>query len=145
MKQIYKDFRSTILVALIAFTVCWASNQWIFYPKYHPADPDQWLEEKLELTVEQKKKLEDVEVRFEQDRDRLIAAINEADKELAKALLEEKSYSERVKASARRIDALQSELKQVTLKHFYDMKPALTSEQIEIMNQLIVHALSHSP
>lgn len=145
MKQIYKDFRSTILVALIAFTVCWASNQWIFYPKFHAVDPDEWLEEKLKLTNDQIAQLKDVEVAFEKDRSRLVQEITEADKELAKVLLEEKQYSERVRVAADRVNVLQAQLKSVTLKHFYDMKPVLTPEQVEIMNQLIVHALSHSP
>lgn len=145
MKQLYKDFRSTVLVALIAFLVCWASNQWIFYPKYHPADPDKWLEEKLDLTDNQVKQMSDVEKKFDEDRAKLMQEITQANKDLAKVLIEEKKYSDRVKAASDRVDDLQAQLKTVTIQHFYDMKPSLTTEQIEIMNQLIVHALSHSP
>lgn len=145
MKQLYKDLRSTVLVALIAFLVCWASNQWIFYPKYHPADPDQWLEEQLSITPEQMGKLKNSEDRYENERARLLKEIASADRELAQILIQEHGYSEKIEKAAHRVNTLQAELKQLTLKHFYEMKPVLTPEQIEKMNQLIVHALSHSP
>lgn len=145
MKQLYKDLRSTVLVALIAFLVCWASNQWIFYPKYSNIDPDAWLEQQLEMTPDQLAKLEGVEREYEKERDRLLKEITIADKDLAQMLLQEPSYSDKVEKAAQRVNALQAELKQLTLRHFYEMKPVLTPEQIEKMNQLIVHALSHSP
>lgn len=145
MKQVYRDLRSTILVALIAFTVCWASNHWIFYPKYHPTDPDQWLKDKLGITKAQLEGIKDVEERYTQDRARIMSEITEVNKKLAKALIEEKQYSDRVKSLVMHTDKLHAELKEVTLRHFYDMRPALTPEQIEKMNQLTVHALSHNP
>ena len=97
------------------------------------------------MTPEQLAKLEDVEVRFEKERNRLLKEIASADKELAQTLIQEPSYSDKVEKAAQRVNALQAELKQLTLRHFYEMKPVLTPEQIEKMNQLIVHALSHSP
>ena len=142
MKRIYKDLRSTILVALIAFSVCWLSNIWIFPAGRHHVSPDEWLKTQLNLTHEQHKKLEPVEQEYSQRRNELSAKIQEANKELAKALVEEKQYTERVKTASQQVDKLQSELKEVTLKHFYQMQPAMTPEQVQIMNQLVGHALS---
>lgn len=143
MKQIYKDLRSTILVALIAFFVCWASNVWIFPAGRHHVDPDAWLKTQLRLTAEQDKKLAPVEQEFDKRRAELNAKIQASNGELAKALVEEKRYSPRVKAASERVDQLQAELKEVTLQHFYQMQPALTPDQVQKMNELVVHALSH--
>ncbi len=142
MKQIYKDLRSTILVALIAFAVCWASNVWIFPDGRHHIDPDHWLKQQLNLTSAQEKQLMPVEEKFEQRGMELRRQIQNASQELAKALVEEKQYSPRVKAASVRVDELQAELKDATLKHFYEMQPALTPKQVQKMNELVVHALS---
>jgi Spy/CpxP family protein refolding chaperone len=143
MKQIYKDLRSTILVALIAFFVCWVSNVWIFPSGRHHVDPDAWLKTQLHLTAEQEKKLAPVEQEYDKRRAELNAKIQALNGELAKALVEEKHYSPRVKAASERVDQLQAELKEVTLQHFYQMQFALTPDQVQKMDELVVHALSH--
>lgn len=142
MKQIYKDLRSTILVALIAFSVCWACNIWIFPEGRHHIDPDNWLKQQLRMTPEQVSQLEPVEVKFAQRRTELHAKIKAASQELAKVLIKEKHYSPRVQAASARVDELQAELKDTTLQHFYEMQPAMTPEQVQKMNELVVHALS---
>jgi len=142
MKQIYRDLRSTLLVALIAFLVCWASNIWIFPEGRHHVDPDHWLKAQLSLTSEQQQKLAVIEDQYNKERGELIAKIQTANAELAKTLIEEKQYSPRVKAASGKVTQLQAELKEVTLEHFYKMQPVLTPQQVQKMNELVVHALS---
>ncbi len=142
MKQIYKDLRSTILVALIAFAVCWASNIWIFPEGRHHIDPDNWLTQQLHITPEQEKKLEPVERAYDKRRIELRNRIMAASQELARVLVEEKQYSVRVKVASQRVNELQAELKNITLQHFYEMQPLMTPEQVKRMNELVGHALS---
>ncbi|MDX1975880.1 MAG: periplasmic heavy metal sensor [Rickettsiales bacterium] len=142
MKRIYRDLRSTILVALIAFITCWVSNIWVFPAGRYHTNPDEWLKTQLNLTQEQHKKLEPVEQKYAQDRSALIVKIKQANQDLAKALVEEKQYSQRVQNASEHVEKLQAELKEVTLKHFFEMQPAMTPEQIQIMNQVAIHALS---
>lgn len=142
MKQIYRDLRSTMIVAFIAFIVCWLSNIWIFPDGRHHVDPDKWLKTQLGLTEEQIKKIEGVEKDYATRRTRLLEETHVANQELAKALMEEKEYSERVRAASLRVDKLQAELKEATLQHFFLMQPAMTPEQIKKMNALAAHALS---
>ena len=142
MKQIYRDLRSTVLVALIAFLVCWASNIWIFPEGRHHVDPDRWLKTQLHLSAEQDKKLTLIEDEYNKRRGELGTEIQAANAELAKVLIEEKQYSARVKAASGKVNQLQAELKEVTLEHFYKMQPVLTPQQLQKMNELVVHALS---
>lgn len=142
MKQIYRDLRSTILVALIAFLVCWASNIWIFPEGRHHVDPDHWLKAQLNLSSEQEKKLAPIEDEYNKRRGDLIAKIQTANAALANILVEEKQYSPRVQAASGKVTQLQAELKEVTLEHFFKMQPVLTPQQLQKMNELVVHALS---
>ena len=72
-------------------------------------------------------------------------SIREANRELAEALLTDKSDSERAKGAVQRIHRAQGELQQAVLEHVFAMRPVLTPEQYDRLIQLTAHALSDTP
>lgn len=144
MKPIARDLRLVAIVALVSFAVCWASNHWIFAHPVHDKDPDEWIEEQLDLTPEQDKALEEIERKYEARRQELHALIHAANIELAEAILADGRYSKRVAAANAKIHTAQGELKQETLEHLFDMQPVLTEQQRIKINRLAADALYHN-
>lgn len=145
MKPKYRELRLILLVALTAFAVCTLSNRMFFSPAAAPEDPDKWLELQLKLDDEQRAKLAEVEARYDLRKAELGAKIRTANAALAKAIMEDKAYSPRVKAAEVAIHDAQGELKRATLEHFFEMQPHLTPKQRETLIRLAANALYHNP
>ena len=65
--------------------------------------------------------------------------------ELAAAMLEDKTFSDRVAASVERIHHAQGELQKATIEHIFDMQTILTPQQAEKLNKLAADALVQNP
>jgi Spy/CpxP family protein refolding chaperone len=129
-------------VATLAFYLC---RHFLDQSAVGPVNYHYWIHRQLSLTESQEHDLEAIEAKFAQRKDELVASIREANRELAQALLADKSDSERVKAAVRKIHDLQGELQQTVLTHVFDMRPVLTSEQYDQLIQLTAHALRDAP
>ena len=146
MKPKYRELRLILLVALTAFAVCGLSNRLFFSPTVvGEEDADKWLEVQLKLDDAQRAKLAEVEARYELRKAELGAKIRTANAGLAKAIMEDKTYSPRVKAAEVEIHNSQGELKRATLEHFFEMQPHLTPQQRETLIRLAANALYHNP
>jgi Spy/CpxP family protein refolding chaperone len=146
MKPFYRDLRLAIIVALIAFAACWGNNAWLF--PSHPApqrDSHVWLHDKLGITSEQDNKLHPIEERFTNRKKEIEARIREANRALGTAIMEDKRYSDRVKAGVDAIHHAQGELQKATMEHLFEMQTALTPEQKDTLNKLAADALQHNP
>ena len=114
-------------------------------PAAGPVNYHYWIHSELGLSAKQESDLEPIEAKFAQRRDELVASIRGANRELAEALLSDKSDSERVKDAVRKIHRAQGELQQAVLDHVFDMRPVLTPEQYDRLIQLTAHALRDAP
>lgn len=145
MKPFYRDLRLVIVVAVVAFAACWGSNTWLFPRQTVPQDSHVWLHDKLHITSEQDIKLHPIEERFANRKKELEARIREANRVLGTAIMEDKRYSERVKAGVDAIHHAQGELQKATMEHLFEMQTVLTQEQKDTLNKLAADALQHNP
>jgi Spy/CpxP family protein refolding chaperone len=144
MKSNLKQAKLLFTVAIIAFAACWTSNYFI-HAKPMAMDAHDFLHKELNISDDQDRQLKDVEQRFADRKIVLEGTIREANAELGKAIVEDKHYSDRVKAAVNRIHAAQGELQKATLEHFFDMQQALTQEQAAKLNHMAADALIHHP
>ncbi len=105
------------------------------------ADAHLWIHTQLGLTAEQEKQLGPIEQRYDEQKKHLGELIRLANMELAQALLSDKGDSPRVKAALAKIHESQGHLQDATLRHVFEMKPALKAEQYEKLLNLTANAL----
>jgi Spy/CpxP family protein refolding chaperone len=129
-------------IAAVTFYVC---NHFLHQSVAGPVNYHYWIHSELGLSAKQETDLEPIEAKFARRRDELFASIREANRELAQALLADKSDSGRVKDAVQKIHRAQGELQQAVLEHVFDMRPVLTPEQYNRLIQLTAQALRDAP
>lgn len=140
MKRYIKEFKFLILVALVAFAVCWTNNHYLYAPKKAP-DAHQLLHEHLNITDKQDQALAGIEERFKLRKEALENTIHQANIELGGAIAEDKQYSERVNQAVEKALHAQGELQKATLEHLFEMQTVLTPEQASELNKMAADAL----
>lgn len=142
MKPFYRDLRLTIIVAIIAFAVCWMSNSWFSPHRVTPEDTSHdRLHAQLHLTKEQEQKLHPIEDKFDVRKAELESKVRDACRGLSEVMLKDMAYSDEVKRAVKRIQDAQDELQEATIEHFYDMQAVLTPEQTKTLHHLAAEAL----
>ncbi len=110
----------------------------------HHTDSAGWhevLHDRLNITAEQDKQLVDIEKRYRQRRLYLEEQMRLANMELAEAIKVNTSMSPQVQAAIDKIHHAMGELQKVTLEHLFEMRPILTDEQNQKLEQMITDAL----
>ena len=131
------------LVAAIACAACWLTAQYLNRSRHaEKGDAHAWIHTQLGITSAQEKTLEPIEQRYTEQKKHYGEMLRIANAELGKAILEERSDSERVKAAVARIHEAQGELQNATLQHIFEMKSVLTPQQYEKLLQSTADALS---
>jgi Spy/CpxP family protein refolding chaperone len=130
-----------VLFAAVAACAFILSNHFLRRSAEGPVNYHYWIHSQLNLSAKQESELEPIEAKFALRRDQLVASIREANRELAEALLADKSDSGRVRVAVQKIHRAQGELQQAVLEHVFDMRPVLTPEQYDRLIQLTAHAL----
>ncbi|PIR33662.1 MAG: heavy metal resistance protein [Alphaproteobacteria bacterium CG11_big_fil_rev_8_21_14_0_20_44_7] len=110
----------------------------------HHTDSVGWhkvLHDRLNITAEQDKQLVDIEKRYRQRRLYLEEQMRLANMELAEAIKADKSFSPNVQAATDKIHQAMGELQKATLEHLFEMRPILTDEQNQKLEQMVTDAL----
>ncbi len=143
MKSAARGLILLALIAAIAGAACWLTARY-FNRTIHTekGDAHAWIHTQLGITAEQDKALEPIEQRYAEQRKHYGEMLRIANAELGKAILEERTDSERVKAAVARIHEAQGELQNATLQHIFEMKSVLTPPQYEKLLQSTADALS---
>ena len=143
MKSAARGLILLALVAAIAGAACWFTA-WYLNRTGHAekSDAHAWIHTQLGITAAQDKALEPIEQRYAEQRKHYGEMLRIANAELGKAILEERSDSERVKAAVAQIHHAQGELQNATLQHIFEMKSVLTPQQYEKLLQSTADALS---
>jgi hypothetical protein len=105
----------------------------------------RWLHDKLDLTPEQVRSLEQLEVKFADDEKRLRTKLDEANRALAKAMVEDKAYTPRVTLAVEQVHHWMGELQKLSIAHLFDMRSHLTPEQNEKLLHYAEMALTDAP
>ena len=143
MKSAARGLILLALVAAIAGAACWLTARYLNRAIHaEKGDAHAWIHTQLGITAAQDKALEPIEQRYAEQRKHYGEMLRIANTELGKAILEERSESERVKAAVAQIHHAQGELQNATLQHIFEMKSVLTPPQYEKLLQSTADALS---
>ena len=99
------------------------------------------LHDRLNITAEQDKQLVDIEKRYRQRRMYLEEQMRLANMELAEAIKADKSMSPKVQEATDKIHHAMGGLQKATLEHLFEMRPILSDEQNQKLEQMITDAL----
>ena len=143
MKRAPRGLIFLALVAVVACVACWLTAAYL-NRSHHTAHGDShaWIHTQLGITAEQEKALKPIEQRYSEQKKHYGEMLRIANAELGRAILEDRSDSERVKAVVARIQQAQGELQNATLQHIFAMKSVLTPAQYEKLRQSTADALS---
>lgn len=102
---------------------------------------DSWLHKQLGITKEQESAMAADERKFHDRQLELVGKVQDLNRDLAQAIMEEKGDTPRVQQIIEQIQQTQGELQDVTIGHVFDMKQYLTPEQYEKLLKLTADAL----
>lgn len=105
----------------------------------------EWLHRELKLTEAQHQALEPIEQGFGDKQRRLAEALRDANRQLARAIAEEKAYTPRVAAAVEHVHHCMGDLQKVSIEHVFAMRAVLTPEQGDKLLVLAQQALEQSP
>lgn len=108
-----------------------------------PRDYHAWIHEELKMTDEQERRLLSSEERYIETQRHLSEVIRLANRELADAIGEDRSNSDRVQAKVALIHDAMGQLQRATLQHIFEMKEVLEPAQYDKLMELTKEALSH--
>ena len=132
-----------LTVAAVAAAACLATLRWAS-PGRLPADAHQRIHRQLGLSSAQEKALAPLEERFEARKRELERALQQANRELAQAMLEDRADSPRVRDAVAKIHDAMGQLQNATLEHVFEMKAVLTPVQYDRLLNLTARALSET-
>lgn len=141
MKRVVLFFLAVVFVAGLA---AWGA----IHISGHDAHPNRgaahaWLHRELKLTADQERALGPVETRFAEKEQKLSSAFAEANRELGRAIAEEKHFTPRVAAAVETVHQRMGDLQKASIEHVFDMRSVLTPEQGEKLLSLAQKALEH--
>ena len=143
MKSAARGLILLALIAAIAGAACWFTARYLNRTVHaEKGDAHAWIHTQLGITPEQDRALAPIEQRFTEQKKHYGEMLRIANAELGKAILEDRSDSERVKAAVARIHQAQGELQNSTLQNIFEMKAVLTPPQYEKLLQSTADALS---
>ncbi|QYM78830.1 periplasmic heavy metal sensor [Horticoccus luteus] len=105
----------------------------------------EWLHRELKLTDAQHQALAPIEQSFGEKQRRLADALRDANRQLARAMAEDKAYTPRVTAAVEHVHHCMGDLQKVSIEHVFAMRAVLTPEQGDKLLNLAQQALEHSP
>lgn len=105
----------------------------------------RWLHDKLDLTAAQREDLHQVELKYADEEKRLRSQYEEANRTLARAIREDRSYTPRVTAAVEAVHMRMGELQKLSIAHLFEMRAHLTEEQNEKLLHLAEMALTNAP
>lgn len=145
MRSYQKEILYFIVIALVGFGAFYASGNFLKPSHHNQIDAHIWLHEQISITAEQDQKLSEIEKKFSDKQHVLREKIHVGNLELAAAMLEDKTFSERVTAAVERIHHAQGELQKATIEHIFNMQTVLMPQQAEKLNKLAADALVQNP
>lgn len=101
----------------------------------------QRLHQNLDLSIEQHKKLDVIESKFNSRQKELEKNIKQANRKLAQAFRTEKKYGASVVDATNQIHHHMGDLQKATLEHLFEMRSILTEEQNKKLDQMVSDAL----
>jgi nickel and cobalt resistance protein CnrR len=143
MNRVVRSLVFLGMVAAVACLACWLTGHYMRSTlQTQSGDAHAWIHTQLGITPEQDKALAPIEERYEEQKKQFNEMLRVANIELARAIREDRSDSDRVKAAVAKIHHAQGELQNATLQHIFEMKAVLTETQYEKLLKATADALT---
>ena len=135
---------TAVLAAMASGAGTWASANWMLRQRATPS-LHTLVHHELDLSADQKARLEAIETRFAAQRGPLDAEIRAANDELARAIETSDGDSPAVRAAVDHFHTAMGDLQKATIAHVFEMRATLTPTQARIFDTRIVDALRQDP
>lgn len=135
---------AVILSGLLSFII--AKNVDRFSASVHDAEQHDfhaWVHANLEITSEQEKALQPIEIQFETKRKKLEDRILEEGAVVAHSMEAEDADIGSFETALSDLNAAQGELQKLTMTHFLDMKRHLSPDQSEKLLRWVHDSIGH--
>jgi len=144
-----KVWRTAVLTAAIAFA---AGALGVYTSLVLLADDlerghtslDAAVHHELDLSADQERQIDEIEVRFAASKASLEADMRAATREIAAAVSDDKAYTDRVRRAVDRFHMAMGELQHATILHVFEMRAALTPAQQSKFDEIVRRELLRS-
>jgi Spy/CpxP family protein refolding chaperone len=134
-----------LAIALVAALATYGTLRWSHRPTVDEVASHEWLHHELNLTEAQLKTLEPIEETFGEKQHQLAEALHDANRQLARAMAEDKAYTPRVTAAVEHVHHRMGDLQKASIEHVFAMRAELTPAQGDHLLSLAEKALEQSP
>jgi Spy/CpxP family protein refolding chaperone len=131
-----------VLSALAAAIGAWGGGQYVARRMHHATSLHQIVHQKLDLTPEQERRIDELERDYAVKRRAREAEMRAANAELAQAIQERHSYTPEVQAAIDRFHMAMGALQKESIQHVIAMRAVLTPEQAARFDDTVVKALT---
>lgn len=136
--------KSTLVTAVLAAAVG-AAAAWgamtIQARQDRPADLHHLVHERLDLSSEQDRRLDEIEAAFAERRAPLEAEVRQANAELSAAIAASQGETPEVQAAVDHFHTAMGDLQMATIRHVFEMRAVLTPRQAEEFDRAVVETL----
>lgn len=136
--------KSTLVTAVLAAAVG-AAAAWgamtIQARQDRPADLHHLVHERLDLSPEQDRRLDEIEAAFAERRAPLEAEVRQANAELSAAIAASQGEAPEVQAAVDHFHTAMGDLQMATIRHVFEMRAVLTPRQAEEFDRAVVETL----
>lgn len=136
--------KSTLVTAVLAAAVG-AAAAWgvmtLQARQDRPADLHHLVHERLDLSPEQDRRLDEIETAFAERRAPLEAEVRQANAELSAAIAASQGDTPEVQAAVDHFHTAMGDLQMATIRHVFEMRAVLTPEQAEEFDRAVVETL----
>ncbi len=136
--------KSTLITAVLAAAVgaaaAWSAMT-IQARQDSPADLHQIVHDRLDLSPEQDRRLDEIEAAFAERRAPLEAEVREANAELSAAIAASRGDTPQVQAAVDHFHVAMGDLQMATIRHVFEMRAVLTPEQAEMFDRAVAETL----
>lgn len=136
--------KSTLVTAVLAAAVG-AAAAWgvmtLQARQDRPADLHHLVHERLDLSPEQDRRLDEIETAFAERRAPLEAEVRQANAELSAAIAASQGDTPEVQAAVDHFHTAMGDLQMATIRHVFEMRAVMTPEQAEEFDRAVVETL----
>lgn len=131
---------TAVLAAVVGATTAWGAMTWSARQS-QPADLHSIVHERLDLTPDQDRRLDQIEAAFASRRRPLEAEVRAANQELSAAIAQSRGDTPEVQAAVEHFHGAMGDLQMATIRHIFEMRAVLTPEQAEEFDRAVVETL----
>lgn len=136
--------KSTLVTAVLAAAVG-AAAAWgamtMQARQDRPADLHHLVHQRLDLSPEQDRRLDEIEAAFAERRAPLEAEVRQANAELSAAIAASQGDTPEVQAAVDHFHTAMGDLQMATIRHVFEMRAVLTPRQAEEFDRAVVETL----